>query len=430
LLFNGSLAMAESYYAVTASPSPRHPVLAGNIKADLIVIGGGCTGLSTALFAAKHGLRVVLLEGGKLGWGASGRNGGQIIPGLRQGPQELVERYGSAEAKRLFTLAISARDLVTGLIEAHGIACDLALTGHLYAARRADLDGFRREAEFAAREMDYPHLVALDRRDLAEEVATDHYDGGLLDRQGGHFHPLNYTLGLARAAEAAGVAIYQETPVITLTYKDNVTARTALGSVTAPLGVLACDALLGRLDPGLAGRIMPIASHVVTTAPLRPDQVPIPRNRAISDSYFSVNYYRMTADNRLLFGGGERYFPRKTNYIETIVRAPLEKIFPQLKGVVIDHAWGGLVSITTSRLPDIGRKGALLYAQGYSGQGAILSTLAGRLMADAAAGTAGEFDVMSKIKPAAFPGGTALRTPLHVLGMAWYGLRDRLGGAA
>ncbi len=422
--------MAESYYAATASPSPKHPVLAGNIKADLVVIGGGCTGLSAALFAAERGLRVALLEGGRLAWGASGRNGGQIIPGLRLGPQELAQRYGNDEAKRLFTLAVSARKLVTGLIEEHGIACDLALTGHLYAARRANLDALRREAEFTAREMDYPHLAALDRRDLIDEIATDHYDGGLLDKQGGHFHPLNYTLGLARAAEAAGVSIYQETPVIDLKYKDNVTARTALGSVTAPLGILACDALLGRLEPGLASRIMPIASHVVSTAPLRPEQVPILRNRAVSDSYFSVNYYRMTADNRLLFGGGERYFPRKTNHMEAVVRAPLEKIFPQLKGVAIDHAWGGLVSITTSRLPDIGRKGALFYAQGYSGQGAILSSLAGKLMADAAIGTAAEFDVMSRLRPAAFPGGTALRTPLHVLGMMWYGLRDRLGGAS
>ena len=422
--------MAQSYYAATASPSPQHPVLAGNIKADLVVIGGGCTGLSAALHAAKRGWRVVLLEGGKLGWGASGRNGGQIIPGLRQGPRELAQHYGMDEARRLFTLSVSARDLVAALIEEHGIACDLALTGHLYTARRAGLDGMRREAEFAAREMAYPHLAALDRGDLAGELATDHYGVGLLDRHGGHFHALNYTLGLARAAAEAGVLIYEETPVIDLNYKGNVTVRSALGSVTAPLGVLACDALLGHLDPHLAGRIMPIASHVVTTAPLRPDQIPILRNRAVSDSYFSVNYYRMTADNRLLFGGGERYFPRQTNQIEAIVRAPMEKIFPQLAGVPIAHAWGGLVSITTSRLPDIGRKGSLLYAQGYSGQGAILSTLAGKLMAEAAAGTTEEFDVMSRVKPSSFPGGTALRTPLHVLGMMWYGLRDRFGGAA
>jgi gamma-glutamylputrescine oxidase len=418
--------MAESYYAATANPSPRHPDLEENRQADLVVIGGGCTGLSAALFAAKRGWRVVLLEGGRIGWGASGRNGGQIIPGLRQGPLELAKRYGREEAKRLFTLAVSARGLVADLIDEHHIACDLAATGHLYAARRADLDGFRREAEFAAAEMDYPHLAVLDRRDLAQELASDHYDGGLLDREGGHFHPLNYALGLADAAIEAGVSIHEQSPVLDLETKNNVFARTALGSVTARHGVLACDALLGHLDSRLAGRIMPIASHVVTTAPLRPEQVPILRDRAVSDSYFSVNYYRMTADNRLLFGGGERYFPRKANKIADIVRKPMQRIFPQLADVPIEHGWGGLVSITTSRLPDMGRRGALFYAQGYSGQGAILSTLAGKLLADAAAGTAGQFDVMSRVKPSAFPGGTALRTPLHVLGMMYYGLRDRL----
>jgi len=425
--FNESLAMAESYYAATANPSSRNPELQGNIQADLVVIGGGCTGLSAALFMAQRGFRVVLLEGGRIGWGASGRNGGQIIPGLRQGPRELAKRYGQDEAKRLFTLAVSARDLVVDLILEKRIETDLVLTGHIHAVRDGDLDDLRREADFAAQAMGYPHLAALDRCDLAEELTTDHYDCGLLDREGGHFHPLNYTLGLAKAAAEAGVVIYENSPVIALKNNNIVEAKTASGTVTAPLGVLACDALLGRLEPSLAGRIMPIASHVVVTERLSPEHVPILKNRAISDSYFSVNYYRMTADNRLLFGGGERYFPIKANEIAPIVRKPLEKIFPRLAGVAIERAWGGLVSITTSRLPDIGRKGALLYAQGYSGQGAILSTLAGKLMAEAAAGTAGDFDVMSRIRPSAFPGGMALRTPLHVLGMMWYGLRDRLG---
>lgn len=418
--------MADSYYAATAQPSPQYPVLFGKIDTDLVVIGGGCTGLSSALHAAERGFRVVLLEGGRIGWGASGRNGGQIIPGLRQGPRELAKRYGQEEAKRLFALAVSARDLVMRLVEKHSITCDLALTGHLHAEVSADLDALKAEAEFAAEAMDYPHLAALDKAQVAEELSSSHYSAGLLDRQGGHFHPLNYALGLAYAARKAGVAIYQESPAIDLTYHDKVIVKTAGGLITARHGVLACDALLGKLNPQLAGRIMPIASHIVTTAPLPPDQRPIRQNRAISDSYFSVNYYRMTADNRLLFGGGERYLPRKTNDIENVVRKPLEKIFPGLKGVPIDHAWGGMVSVTTSRLPDFGRMGPLFYAQGYSGQGAILSTLAGKLLADAMAGTAEQFDLMSKLAPSPFPGGTALRTPLHVLGMIWYGLRDRL----
>jgi gamma-glutamylputrescine oxidase len=291
----------------------------------------------------------------------------------------------------------------------------------------ADLDALKEEADFAAKAMDYPHLAVLDKARLAEELTSGHYSGALLDRQGGHFHPLNYALGLAKAAQDWSVAIHEDSPVVDLTYNDKVIAKTARGSVVARHGVLACDALLGRLNARLAGRMMPIASHIVTTAPLPPEQRPIHRNRAVSDSYFSVNYYRMTADNRLLFGGGERYFPRNANRIEPIVRKPLEKIFPQLKGVAIEHAWGGLVSVTTSRLPDFGRMGPLFYAHGYSGQGAVLSTLAGKLLADAMSGTAEQFDLMSKIAPSPFPGGAALRTPLHVLGMIWYGLRDRLG---
>jgi gamma-glutamylputrescine oxidase len=419
--------MADSYYAATARPFQMRPALRGNIEADLVVIGGGCTGLSAAFFAAQRGYKVVLLEGERIGQGASGRNGGQIIPGLRQGPEELTRRFGLEEAKRIFATAVSARDLVSDLIRDHGIACDLALTGHLNATTSADLDPLCREAEFTERQMNYPHLAVLDRADLEDELASDHYKGALLDRRGGHFHPLNYALGLAEVAEKSGVVLYEESPVNILDYKDKVIAKTAHGRVTAPLGVLACDALLGTLNPTLAGRIMPISSHIVTTAPLAPDATPIHRNRAISDSYFSVNYYRMTADNRLLFGGGERYLPRKVSDIASVVRKPLEKIFPHLRGIPIEHGWGGLVSVTTSRLPDIGRMGPLFYAQGYSGQGAILSTLAGKLIAEAAAGTAERFDVMSRLRPARFPGGTALRTPLHVLGMMWYGLRDRLG---
>ena len=392
-----------------------------------MVIGGGCTGLSAALFAAQRGWKVVLLEAGRIGQGASGRNGGQIIPGLRLGPEELTRRYGLAEARRIFATAISARDLVAGLIAEHGIACDLALTGHLHATTAADLTPLRREAEFAGRRMNYPHLAVLDRAQLAGELASDHYGGALLDRQGGHFHPLDYALGLAGAAAKAGASLHQESAVIDLNYKEKVVVGTAHGSVAATYGVLACDALLGRLDPILAGRIMPIASHVVATAPLAPDVVPIRHGRAVSDDYFSVNYYRMTADNRLLFGGGERYLPRKIKDISSIVRKPLERIFPQLRGIPIEHAWSGMVSITTSRLPDIGRMGPLFYAQGYSGQGVLLSTLAGQVIVEAAAGTAERFDVLSRLRPASFPGGTALRTPLHVLGMMWYGLRDRLG---
>jgi gamma-glutamylputrescine oxidase len=331
-------------------------------------------------------------------------------------------RYGADLGRRLFTLAVSARDVVMELIAEHGIACDLAATGHLHVTdRAADLAGLEREVELAA-ELGYPHLLRLDRSALAEELASDAYVGGLLDRQGGHFHPLNYALGLAAAAERAGAVLHEDSPVVEI--GTGVTARTATGGVTARHGILACDALLGRLDRRLAGRIMPIASHIVATAPL-PAPV-IRRDRAVSDSRFSVNYFRHTADGRLLFGGGERIRPGQAADIDALVRRPLERIFPQLRGVAFAHRWGGLVSITRTRLPDLGRRGDWLHAQGYSGQGAILSSLAGRLLAAAAAGGSEEFEQFRRLQPPAFPGGDLLRTPLHVLGMLAFGLLDRL----
>jgi gamma-glutamylputrescine oxidase len=426
--FNDAYGMASSYYVATARPFAGRPRLTGDHSADLCVIGGGCTGLAASLFAARRGHHVILLEGGRIGWGASGRNGGQIIPGLRKGPAELRRRYGLAQAKALFELAISARDLVCDLIATQVIDCSLSLTGHLHAtSRRSDLEDLKREAEIAARDFAYSSLRVLESRDIEAELDSAAYLGGLLDDKGGHFHPLNYTLGLAQAAESLGVVLHEGSAVTALSQNGKIRIQTGAGIVTASHAIIACDALLGKLDGALAGRIMPIASHVIATAPLSPQDIPIFRDRAISDSRFNVNYFRMTSDRRLLFGGGERYLPGEPRDIAALVRQPLQTIFPRLKDVAIDHAWGGLVSVTTSRLPDIGRRGGIFYAQGYSGQGAILSTLAGKLMADAMSGTTAQFDLLSAAAPKAFPGGANLRTPLHVLGMLWYALRDRIG---
>ena len=426
-LGNTSFGMAHSYYVATANPFPPAPALAGTAEADVCVIGGGCTGLSAALSAARRGFSVILLEGGHIGWGASGRNGGQIIPGLRKGPAELVGLYGRDFARRLFDLGVSARDLVVGLVRDHDIACDLSLTGHLHAAvRQHHLRALDADAECCATVMNYPHITMLSRAEMQEEVQSTDYCGGLLDRQGGHLHPLNYATGLARAAAAAGVRLFERSRVTALDDGRTLSVTTAHGSVRARFGVLACDALLGRLAPPIAGRMMPIASHIVATAPLPPGTRLIANRRAVCDGRFAVNYYRMTADNRLLFGGGERYLPGETADIAALVRRRMIKVFPQLAGQPIDHAWGGLVAITTTRMPDVGRLGNLFYAHGYSGQGAIISTLAGQVLAEAMAGTAERFDLLARVAPPAFPGGTRLRTPLHVLGMLWYALRDWL----
>jgi gamma-glutamylputrescine oxidase len=424
--FNDGLAMASSYYAATAGPWTPRPALKGEVRVDLAVVGGGATGLSAALHGARRGLKVVVLEGGRVGWGASGRNGGQMIPGLRKSAVELVEKYGLERAKALLDLAFEARDLVVGLIDEYAIDCDLKTTGHITAAAKAgDLSWMEAEAECLARKMAYPSVDLLTARDVKGEVATP-YHGGLLDRRGGHMHPLNYTLGLARAALAAGVAVHEGSPATGLTTAGGVRVTTPQGVVVADHAILAGDALLEGLCPRVNVRIMPVANYVGATEPLADPAALIARDRAISDSRFVVNYYRLSADGRLIFGGGERYTPDPPSDIAAFVRTHMEAVFPQLKGVAITHAWGGLVSVTQTRLPHLGRQGAVLFAHGYSGMGVILSTLAGKLLVEELAGEGERFDLFAALEPPAFPGGTALRGPLHVLGMLWYAFRDRV----
>jgi len=426
--FNDDLGMAASYYVATAHPAPAHPTLKGEVSADLVVVGGGCTGLSAALHAAEAGLSVVLLEGGRVGWGASGRNGGQMIPGLRKGAAELVKAYGAERARALFDLALEARGLVLELIARHVIDCDLKTTGHLLAAvKSSDLRGMDEEAKCLATVMAYPHTEVLSAAQTRDQVDAP-YHGGLLDRMGGHMHPLNYTLGLAEAARAAGVIIHEQSLATALENgPGGVRVATAQGAVRARHAVLAGDALLSGLEPRVNNRIMPVANYIVATEPLGAlAHRLIAHDAAVSDTRFVVNYYRLSADGRLLFGGGERYTRDPPGDIAAFVRPRMERVFPQLRGRPIDHAWGGLVSITATRLPHVGRQGEVLFAHGYSGMGVILSTLAGKLLAEAVAGETGRFDLFAALEPPAFPGGTRLRGPLHVLGMLWYALRDRL----
>jgi gamma-glutamylputrescine oxidase len=424
--FNAGLAMASSYYAATANPWATRPPLQGDHEADLVVVGAGCTGLSTALHAARAGMSVVVLEGGRVGWGASGRNGGQIIPGLRKGAVELVRLYGAERARALLDLAFEARDLVVGLVREHAISCDLALSGHLLgAARPRDLAWMEAEARCLAGTMNYPHVELLSAAQTSQEVATA-YHGGLLDRRGGHMHPLNYALGLAEAARSAGVVIHEDSEVVGLATAGGAWVRTRAGAVRARHAVLAGDALLHGLCPRVNQRIMPVANYIAATAPLPDPHALIARNVAVSDSRFVVNYYRLSADGRLLFGGGERYSPKPPRDIAAFVRGHMEAVFPQLRGVAIDHAWGGLVSVTQTRLPHVGRQGDVLFAHGYSGLGVVLSTLAGKLLVEEMLGERRRFDLFAALEPPPFPGGVALRGPLHVLGMLWYALRDRL----
>ncbi len=425
---NDGLAMAASWYAATANAAPAWPALAGDAACDVAIIGGGATGLAAALHLAERGVAVALLEAGRIGWGASGRNGGQIIPGLRWGAHVIEARLGRERGGALYRLARSAVPLVAGLVARHGIDCDLALTGHLTTAQRpADLADFAAEAEAAAR-LGHDGLAVLDAAAMRAAVASPGH-GGLLDPDGGHFHTLNYTLGLARAAASAGARLHEGSPALSLSRRsDGVLITTPAGRLRAANALLAGDALIGPLLPSAHARIMPVANYVVATEPL-PDGGAslIPGNQAVSDNRFVVNYFRRTGDGRLLFGGGERYSPHPPADMAGFVRPYLERAFPMLAGMAITHAWGGLVSITRTRLPDLGRDGPIWWAHGYSGQGAVLSTLGGTLVAEAMLGPSAGFDLFASVAPPAFPGGQLLRAPLHVAGMLWYAMRDRVG---
>lgn len=425
--FNSGLGMERSYYVATANPFAPAPKLEGDVAADVVVIGGGYTGLHAALNAAERGFSVVLLEAGRIGWGASGRNGGQMIPGWRKGASELIAKFGEAQAKALFKLSLEARSMTLRRIEQHGIECDLRQRGHLtLAAKESDRAWMERERDLARSAFGYEHMEVLDTTAACELVNAPRFHGGLLDRLGGHLHPLNYALGLAEAARGGGVVLHEHSPVVRVEAARGVVAHTEAGSVRARFGVLACDALLGDLEPRLAARIMPVANYLCATKPLDKSEELIADDLAVSDSRFVVNYFRMTADGRLIFGGGERYTPQPPASIAAFTRNHMTRVFPQLANEPIDYAWGGLVSISMSRLPHIGRFGDLFFAHGYSGQGVLLPALVGNVLSEAMAGTAERFDVLAGIAPPEFPGGAALRSPLYVLGMLWYALRDRL----
>lgn len=417
-----------SYYAATANPFGRRKPLHGTATADVVVVGGGFTGLSAALSAAEAGFSVVLIEAKRIAWAASGRNGGQMIPGLRWGAIELVARFGEEQGRRLVALGHQATASVRNRIARHAIACDLR-DGHFHAASKAaHLDDLRREVELLHRLIDYRAAAVVSRADVPRFVASGIYHGGVYDAEGGHLHPLNYALGLARAAEHAGVRIFEDSPALAMDHGSPVRVTTPAGAVTARHGVLACDSDIGSVEPSMRNRMMPVVNYNVATRILADDEARalIPSNAAVAESRFVLNYYRLTADNRLLFGGGEKYTPAPPPSIAGFVRPYIEQVFPQLRGIDIAFGWGGHVGVTANRLPQFGRIGNTLYAQGYSGHGVLLTTLAGELVAEALRGTAERFDLMASLPQPGFPGGPLLRHPLYVLGMLYYALRDRL----
>jgi len=419
----------DSYYHATQNRVVDLEPLDGNRRADVCIIGGGYTGLSAALHLAERGFDVTLLEARKPGWGASGRNGGQLCSGQRKDQEELTRMVGADSARRFWELAEAAKSLARQLIAQHGIDCDLK-PGIAHPNHKPGYDrGSRDYVEFLRRQYDYDLIEFLERDAMAEVVGSDRYYGGSLDMGAGHLHPLNYALGLADAARAAGANLFRDSVVEGYDEGQPNRVRCARGTVDADVVLLACNGYLGKLEPRLAGKIMPINNFIIATEPLSPGELEVinPRDVAISDSRFVVNYYRLSADKRLLFGGGENYRSNFPQDIASFVRKPMREVYPQLADKRIDYAWGGTLAVTLNRMPHFGRlgNGNLYFAQGYSGMGVAMATLAGKLIADAVAGEAENFDLFGKIPTRSFPGGDLLRWPGMVLGMTYYALRDR-----
>lgn len=419
----------QSWYAATAQPMDRFAPLRGQTTCDVCVIGAGYTGLSAALHLAQSGRDVVLLDAHRVGFGASGRNGGQLGSGQRQDQSTLENLLGHGDAEKLWNLAEQAKNLVKSLIAEHQIECDLKPGVAHTGSTRKEVDELHREAELLRSRYDYDEIDILDKDACHEICPSPDYQGGSLDLGAAHLHPLNFALGLARAAAAAGVRIYEGSPVHHIVEGQPATVRTDQGQVSAKFVILACNGYLGNLSRKVASRVMPINNFIAATKPLGQETKRVlSRDIAVADCKFVVNYFRLSSDGRLLFGGGESYGYRFPSDIAAVVRKPMRQIFPHLADIEIDYAWGGTLGITMKRLPYLARLAPnLLSASGYSGHGVGTATHAGKLMALAVQGQDDGFDTLAKVPAPPFPGGAALRSPLLALAMTWYSMRDRLG---
>lgn len=419
----------DSYYVASSTPLAAQPTLDENIRCDVCVVGGGYMGLSSALHLAEAGYDVVLLEAHRIGWGASGRNGGQVGSGQRVEQDDLEGMLGSATAQKLWQIGEDSKDLVRSLIDRHNIDAEYK-PGIIHAELKAEhVAESHANVEHLRNRYHYDQVETLDRAQISEHLGTDVYHGGSLDKGAGHVHPLKFALGLAQAALAAGVRIFEKTQVMELIDGDPAIVRTSKGEINAKFVVLGCNGYLGRLQPKVAARVMPINNYILATEPLGEELARslIRDDVAVGDSKFVINYYRMSNDHRLLFGGGESYSYQFPEDIAGLVRRHMLSVYPQLQNTKIDYAWGGTLGVTVNRLPHIERlSNNMLSASGFSGHGVAMATLAGQLCSEAIATTAERFDLMASVPTWPFPGGATLRTPLLKLAMTWYSLRDRL----
>lgn len=427
---NGETKHTGSYYAASANPSPERPALLGDHEVDICVVGAGYSGLSTALHLAEKGYKVAIIEGARVGWGASGRNGGQVVNGLNASLQTIKGRYGQDTASFVASLVQEGGNIIRERVATYGIECDLKpgniFTG-LTSAHMRELEA--RRALWASYGIHNQDM--LDRAQLRKHIGSDSYVGGMIDHTGGHMHPLNLALGEAAAFESLGGVIYEQSPVVsTDTQAAMPVVRTARGSMTCKTLVLCGNAYLGHVVPALTARVMPVSTQMMATEVLGEARANalLPTDACVEDVRYILDYFRLTADKRLIFGGGTVYGGTDPADVVAKLRPAMERVYPELKGVKIDFAWSGNFALSFSRVPQMGRLGNNTYfAHGYSGHGVTGSHTFGKILAQAIDGDRSRFDVFAKLPWIPFPGGRMLRVPYSMIGSWYYALRDRLG---
>lgn len=433
MLLQKELGVIEnSLYEAGVRRAPALPPLAGRVDADVCVIGGGYAGLSAALELAERGYKVVLLEAQRLGWGASGRNGGQVLVGFGTDGERAIERQlPRDQARRAWDTSVQGVELVRERIARYRIDCEYVSGALSLAVKPNKMRALDAWGRHVVERYAYP-LRWIAPQEMPDWIASGRYYAGIADEGSGHLHPLKYCLGLAKATQEAGVTIYEDSPVFRLERGAHPIAKTAQGQVKARFLILAGNVYLaeyGDLAPRLSARIMPVGTYIIATEPMGQTRAHalLPRRSAVSDTNFALDYFRLGADTRLLFGGGDSYSGTTPNDLVARIRRRMLGVFPQLSDLAIEYAWGGFVDITMNRAPHLGRlDGNVYFLQGFSGHGLAFSGMAGQLVAQALAGQAERFDIFSRLKHRAFPGGTLMRTPALVLGMLYFKLRDML----
>ncbi|WP_432455437.1 NAD(P)/FAD-dependent oxidoreductase [Agarivorans sp. QJM3NY_29] len=419
----------DSYYAATANHSRQFAQLQRDIRCDVCIIGAGFSGLSSALHLAEKGFHVVVLEAARVGFGATGRNGGQIVNSYSRDVDVIEQRYDQKTAQALNEMIFEGGEIIRSRIQDYQIACDYQQGGVFAAYNAKQLRGLIEQKANWERFGNH-QLELLDKAQLAQVVGTEAYVGGLLDRKGGHIHPLNLALGEAEALLSLGGEIYEQSPVISYQRGEVTKVLTTHGSVSANYLLFAGNAYLGELEPKLSDKAIRCGTQVVATEPLSEAQCQqlLPQNYCVEDCNYLLDYYRLTADRRLLFGGGVVYGAKPLASIERQIRPKFEALFPQLRGLKIDYAWTGNFLLTYSRMPQFGRLDSnIYYLQGYSGHGLSCTHLAGKLLAEVLSEQAQRFDVFASLSHYRFPGGRHLQVPFTALGAVYYNLRDKLG---